>query len=460
MKRSVAIVAALAVAGGAWAGGTYVVGGRVEERLRAQTAALTALVPTLTVVEQSHERGFLSSTRTTTYRLGCLPAATPGGRGGPITFTVRDRILHGPIPGGRAVGAAVVESELVLSQDAQGQLAKLFHDEQPVRARTVVGLGSAFRTEVTSPAAETTTEKGERIAWQGVRATASGTGGGEIEYAVEIPGLEITDARTGATLSLSGMRAHGRARPNEGTLWLATGTGEGEIATMEFRVPSPQGAPIAFALHDFRTTSDTSIANDLVELRGTMTGRATFADTRLENLQAKLSLRRIHAPTYARLMSRLMGASCEPGAAANPEAALAEMHDDLTELLAHGPEYALEQMSFELDGKRAELSYALGLDGVTAADAGVPLPVLVTAKGSLRADARFPAEWVGRLAGFGAGQAKQPAPTPEAMAQVVDGLVAQGFVTRDGDLLASSVRFANGALTVNGREIPLPQGRR
>ena len=93
---------------------------------------------------------------------------------------------------------------------------------------------------------------------------------------------------------------------------------------------------------------------------------------------------------------------------------------------------------------------------MTGADARVPLAVLVTTKGTLRADARFPAEWVGRLVAFGAGQARQPAPTPEAMAQVVNGLVAQGLFTRDGELLSTSVRFANGALTVNGRELALP----
>ena len=345
MKRIVVVAVSALAAGGAWAGGTYVIGGAVEARLRAQTDALAAQVPSLAVVEQSHERGWLSSTRTTTYRLGCLPAATPGGRGGPLAFTVRDRILHGPVPGGRAFGAALVESELVLSEEAQGQVARLFRGDQPVRLRTVVGFGGGFRTELTSPPAETTTDKGERIAWQGLRGTVSGgDGASEVEYALELPGVEITDARTGTALTLSGARARGRARPTEGTPWLAAGTTEGEIATIELRAPTPQGAPLAFVVHDLRTTSDTSVANDLLELRGTMTGSATFGETRVENVQANLALRRIHVPTYRKLMSHVMGSSCEAGAAGTPEAALAAAQADLAELLAHGPEYALEQV--------------------------------------------------------------------------------------------------------------------
>lgn len=53
------------VVGVAWAGASFVVGGRVQSRFEDYTARLSSEMPALKVTETSWERGVFSSTRTT-----------------------------------------------------------------------------------------------------------------------------------------------------------------------------------------------------------------------------------------------------------------------------------------------------------------------------------------------------------------------------------------------------------
>jgi uncharacterized protein YdgA (DUF945 family) len=462
VKKILVAVAVVAAVGVAYAGGTYVAGSQIERRLQAQTDAITAQLPMLQVTEQSHERGLLSSTRLTTYRLGCADPSAPTGAPEPIVFTVRDRIEHGPLPGGRSVGLAVIESELVLSGDAQARIAKHFGDRKPLEVRTVVGVLGDFTTELTSPAIELQGAKGEQIRWQGLtgslRADADGT---EVSYEVRAPGLEIVDPRAGGRMALSGARFGGRVRPVKGSLWVAPGQGEGEIAAVELTVQpgsGGEGKPAAWniALRDVRFTSDATVADDLLGMHTTVTGTGSFGETRLDRIELEASVRRLHVPSYQKVVSAFMGASCDAEAQRDPGALMGALQPEFAQILVHGPEYAVDKVAIELEGKRGELSYSAAVEGATAEDAALPAPVLLTTKGTLKADAKLPHEWVLRLAALMAAQSKQPA-GPEAVAQVVDGLVAQGLAVREGDLLRSSVRFVRGALTVNGREVPLPR---
>jgi uncharacterized protein YdgA (DUF945 family) len=464
VKKVVAVVAAVAAVGVAYAGGAYVLGQQVEARLKAQTDLVAGQLPFLSVSEQQHDRGLFSSTRTTTYRLGCSPTGAPAGAPEPLSFTVRDHILHGPLPGGRAVGLALIESELVPSAEAAEELARLFGAERPLRVRTVVGLGGGFTTELSSPALRTQLPKGEQLNWQGLRGTVQGDASGkDVTYELSVPGLELLDPAAGVHVVLSDAHVRGQARPLNGSLLLAVGTSEGRLASFEVSGPATGGAqqgtpPWNLTLRDLRFASDAAVADDLLGMKATVTGSGSFGETRLDKVELDWSLRRVHAPSYQKIVSAFMGASC--GARRqDPQAAFAGVQAELAELLVHDPEYALDRVALELDGKRGELSYSVGVEGVTAEDAALPAPVLLTTKGSLKADAKLPVEWVLRLGAFAAAQSRQPVPSPEVLNEQVDRLVAQGLVVRDGDLLESSVRFAHGALTVNGQPMPLPGAR-
>jgi uncharacterized protein YdgA (DUF945 family) len=464
VKKTFVVVGAVAALGVAWAGSTALIGAQVEKKLAAQADALTQQFPALKVTEQRYEKGFFSATRTTTLQLGCQPpAGAPGAPAKPVTLTVRDRILHGPVPGGRALGIALIESELVLPEELQQKVTKLFGDRQPLQVRTVVGLLGGFDTEITSPAFELELE-GEQLSWKGLQGTMNANASATlVRYDVRIPGLDLAAPAKHARLALAGVRLHGEHRPVNGSMWIAAGKGEGELASLELRFPLPAtdgggaGEPWSMSLRDLRFTSDSSVEDELLGSRTKMTGAGTMGEAKLENIELEASLRRMHVPSYQKLMSLFMGASCDvPGRAQDPQQLLGAAQKDLVQLLVRSPEYGIDRLALDVDGKRGELSYSLGVDGVTDADLDTPAMALLSTRMAVKADARLPVIWLEQLAGFLAARSKKgEMPPPEAVNGVLDGLAAQGFVLRDGEYVKSSVRLAKGMLQVNGKVVPL-----
>lgn len=468
MKKIVVVVAVLLVAGAAWAGGAWLAGGKVQSALRTQTEKLGTQFPALKVAEASYERGAFSSTRTVTYTFGCLPPAARGAGdvavasalgGAPLTVTVRDRIRHGPFAGGK-LGVAVIDSEIVLPEEAAAELARYFGEKPPLTIQTVVGFGGGYTATVESPPLQTALEKGERLDWKGVRGTLRADGSGtEASYEATVPGLEII-AADGVRFALADGTFSGTVRPVDGSIWVASGTGEGRLASVEVsgKETPGGGAALAFALRDLRFTSESTVTDGLLGTRTTMAGSGSFGEVQLQKIELDVAIRRVHAASYQKVMSAFMNASCEPQAQQDPAAVLAAIQGDLGELLRHDPEYAMDRLVVELDGKRGELSYSAGVQGVTAEDAALPPQALLATRGKLEASARLPIEWVTRLAAFFAAQSPQPVP-PEQVAAMLDQLAAQGLLAIEGEHVRSTVRFAQGALTVNGVPMPLPGQR-
>jgi hypothetical protein len=85
---------------------------------------------------------------------------------------------------------------------------------------------------------------------------------------------------------------------------------------------------------------------------------------------------------------------------------LAQLQRDLLALLPHNPQYALGGCGSSPAGN-AELSYSVGVDGVTAADSQLPLPALAASRGRLRGRAERTARLGARPPGT---MPKPPAP--------------------------------------------------
>jgi uncharacterized protein YdgA (DUF945 family) len=110
-----------------------------------------------------------------------------------------------------------------------------------------------------------------------------------------------------------------------------------------------------------------------------------------------------------------------------------------------------------LDGKRGELSYAIGINGATAEDARQALPMLLLTKMQVRGQARLPAAWVeNAMARFGNGvQASQadPAGQAEVASLMLTKLTNDGLIVRDGDMVSSQFSYDRGQMLVNGKPV-------
>ncbi|MCW7539304.1 YdgA family protein [Aquabacterium sp. A7-Y] len=469
MNKPVAVgLGVVALAAAAYVGGTAYVGQRLQTELEAQPAKLQQQLPFIKIAGQSYDKGLFSSTRTVTLQFGCEPAAADGqaneGEAArkPLLLTVRDHISHGPLAGGK-LGAAVIDTELELPPETREALAKLFGEQKPFAARTVVGFGGEYTSDVSSPALQVTGQQGEQLSWKGVTGTVrSDAAGTFMNYQFSAPGIEVNDPGKGGKLVVSGLRFQGEGRPVSAGSFLMVGKDEGEIASIEFSGQPPvqqaaaAGEPLKFSLANLKFNSDTSVEQELLNSKLSLTGTGMIGSTKLDKLELEGSLKRLHAPSYQRMMAKMMKASfsCEAKAdEADPQAMLAAMQEDLIALLPHNPEYALDKLAVEYGGKRGELSYSVGVQGVSEADLKTPPMALMMTKGQVKADIKLPVSWIEQIAGKAPVQGA--AAQPEMVGMMLDQFAAQGYIVRDGDFVGASLRFEKGALSLNGKPLPV-----
>ena len=475
-----ALAAAIAVAYG---GATWWAGSKIRSSYDAALDELPKQTALLRVAERSYERGFLGAVSTVTLEIGCaadaaaqVPAAAPAGEADdgedgeapkpmkPLRITFRDTIRHGPIAGG-TLAAATIDSELVFDVKGQAEAEKLFGKAKPLTARTRVGFDGAYATDLAVAPLRLAEEGKARVAWQGAQARIEMNGArNRVQYELAMPGLEVVDTRTGATFRMG--RLTGKADMNQSAGWiLATGKSEGRLESLEFSAPKglggsedAPGKPLpAVLLQNIELTGEASVADGLYASTGALKGTGKVGETKISRFEMASSARRIHAAGYKKLADAWMQSAavngCGKGGDKAAQAAMKALFDqlgpDVKAMAKYGPEFGLDRLQVEIDGKRGELSYSVGLAGVTDEDLAAPGRMLLMKRGVLKASARLPMQWLEQVAATGAESGQTP--PPEMVAGLVEQGEEQGFVRRDGDDVTSQVEFSEGSLKLNGK---------
>ncbi|MGE5863531.1 MAG: DUF945 family protein, partial [Rhizobacter sp.] len=275
MNKAVVGAAALVVVVGAGTGFAAWSGAKVAGELQAKTGEFLAPFGGVKVIENRVDKGLFSSLHTVTIEVGCGPeadaaaTAVPAADDGtearkPTRITWRHRIAHGPLPGGKAVGLATIDSEIVLPPEVAAQIAKVAGDKALLTIHTTLGFGGSYVTDITSPPLQfAEADKGE-FNWQGLRATVRGslTGGMAAggTYTMEAPGLDVkfqTPGQQGA-MQVGRMTMEGEVLPHAGNaLWMAPSRGTARVASMSFTLPQAgQAEPTRVVFDDLTLSSD------------------------------------------------------------------------------------------------------------------------------------------------------------------------------------------------------------
>lgn len=448
MNKRVAALAVVIVVVGAVAGTAYS-GYRVRTQMDAQLARAGEQLPFVRVVAHESRGGVFSSTRTVTYRIGCdAPGAAK-----PLLLTQHDTIRHGPLPDFATLGAADIDTTLSFPPDVSADVARLFGDRAPLTVKTAVGFDGRFTSRFESPQGAVSGPQGQQINWRGLSGTLVGDADMSFaRYEFTMPGMELTDAARGTQVSMSNMRMRGEGRGVGPSLWLMPGTSEGEIGSIVMRAKAPAGgdAVLRMQFDDLKIVSEATLEGDLLSAKSSVTGSGSFDATRLDKVEMVASIARLHVPSYQKLLTNLWrdGMSCD-GAPRAPEQALQDLQRDLLPLLPFNPRYSLDRLVVELDGRRGELSYSIGVAGVTQEDLRLPPQQLFLSRGAVRASARMPRAWLEKLL---APQGEQ-APGPIPFAAVFEQARAMGYVSEDGDHFSTSFQFDGGAVRINGRPL-------
>jgi uncharacterized protein YdgA (DUF945 family) len=461
--------------------GAAISGRAVSAKLSEQSGSLKKLLPGLKLDEKL-DSGVFSSTRTLTLRLGCAPL--PGqdgsvGRTPPLEVRWRDRIQHGPGAWSQGMSVAVIDSELILPDAIAAQVKPVLGDKPPLTLHTRVSMNGSFQSEVSVPGFKLKPRSGEEVQFGGLHGRLTGrmpTSKGTLTYNwSEAPlAFRLLTADVNMDFDVSALDATGSVEvdPDKPSLFVPfDSVASIDAIKIKTTVSDPsRGAPAAFQVtfDKIKAESSSKLDKELFTTTTRMAGALDVNGIRIDKLEIGSALRRLHAPTYAKLTNELiaLGFSCDKKLD-DPSALLDQFAANLFDLLPHDPEYAVGPLALELAGKRLELSYSVGTRGVKAEDKSVPLAALLLQKGVARADAKAHLGLIDEAAKLAskvmaaADPSQAPPPgTPDPMAIValamVESFVKEGYLVREGDFVRGSVEAASGAITLNGKPFAMP----
>jgi uncharacterized protein YdgA (DUF945 family) len=201
-----------------------------------------------------------------------------------------------------------------------------------------------------------------------------------------------------------------------------------------------------------KVTGDSSLDGELMSSKATVEAAGVVNGTKIDRIDAKMSTKRLHAPTVERMMNEASSSptGCDPSS--KPVAAieiLSKMQADVMSLLQYDPEFALDKLAVDYNGQHGEMAYSVGAKGITAADSKAP-PMALIEHLQVKASMHVPALWIDALGRAGSARTRQ-VPDPAVMSLMMDKGIAQGFLVRDGEFLASTIEFDHGRLLVNGK---------
>ncbi len=474
MKMKALAAVAVVVVGG-YLGATVVTGNKIAAAYDARAEKLEKQFPFVRVVHRQAEKGMFSSTYSGKLRIGCAPAAGAGGEaakaGKTLDIGFRDRVLAGPLPGFSTIGAAVIESEVVLPDEVPEGVRKYLAGMKPQDIRTVVGYGGDYNTRVRLPGGDIALPTG-KLTWPDVHLSGAGNfDGGAFTFDGTLPELAFVGAEKGGKstldVKLAKLRWQGTSLPAD-SFWLRPGTSTLDIERLEV-LANAGGKPVSAQIGKFKYLAEVKADKDLLDAKAAFTADATLRigeeakPIQLDNFEFQESLKHLHGPTLQKVLEASMAqlsSTCEGGKVSQEDAAALglEMMRTLAQLLPHAPEISVDKLAVTYEGQRGEMSFSASAPGLTAED--VEEPVVMKAKLHanmlVKASARLPVAWV-QLLGERSGD---PAGAPQRVAQahsMVDLAVGKGFAVRDGEFLASTVVLEKGAVLLNGK--PMSEGK-
>ncbi len=444
------------------------IGSLAESRVNAGLDKLTETAPYITIVDRKWTRGWFRSEQEVTFELfgamlkGALPeakaektadtvmdgaAATPAippGLTHPLRFTVRNEILHGPVLWPAGFGIARVNTRFVMSDEIRKSIVDIFGTDEPIRMTSRIGFFGGGTTRLYGDGRtiqfKDKTGSFRYDAFKLDFGYARNFDGVDVDGSW--PGFDIEDGSKGEKVHVKDVKFTGQSKRVHGDLY----DSDAKFTVDDMQITGADKDETAIKDLAYTVTSRTK--DDFTDFSVKL-GTGKVHNKALDQLKFNLdeihydfSLRRLHAPTLEKLMADIKQVFNQPmvDASTVQQAMLAPYKQDGAELLKHDPEFVVDRIGVVTPEGQGNIKGVVRLKGATVEDIQAGGPALIG-----KIDAEFDIDVAQKLL--------EKVPNGATGAGLA---VDQGFAKRDGDKLVSHIEFRQGALKVNGKDVPLP----
>lgn len=461
MSTRTRIAAVLATLGLAYPATAWFLGARVDAELVRQYQQLAAQ-PYLKVVERDMARGVFSSTERVTVEVnGALlrELSSLGGDGeeptsggsaeeaSALRFTLVSQIQHGPLPGLRAVAAALSETSLELDDATRQRLASVLGERSPLAVQTVFRFDGGGSTTLDSPAFSLKLPDSEggtwQLEWGGVHMSVD-FARGLARYTLQGAAPRLVVADRTARLTVSGMAFDAdQTRVFEDDPVLYQGTQTMRIAAVQLD-PVGDTAAGAVKVQELEYALAMPVNGEFADLTARLGAKGvSVAEREFGPAHYDLSLRHLHARTLAAVSRAMMDLYARDAAVVTADADPADALVAAAKgLLAHSPELSLDRLSF--GGPHGEASLSLRVSLGEGAAGVLDNPMALLDKLEVSGKLAVPEGGLKTL-----GDDLDAALVEEQLAD----FAAKGLVRREQGVARADFDYRGGTLRVNGREV-------
>ncbi|WP_293910633.1 YdgA family protein [Deinococcus sp.] len=445
-------IGALLLVGGL-AGGTAYIGSQTvtaQEDLAKNIKTAVEATGYAQVKSSTYDRGFMNSTQTMNIVLGLK------GESKPVGLTLINHIQHGPLPGFKAVGQAVIDSEVKFTDAAlQTKFEAALKGQKPT-IRTVVGLGGATSSQIEVPAGSLT-EQGTTVSWQALMGDVQNAG---LTGSADLSWPEFKVVGDGVNMTISGVSVKGNTVKQSLSDPLAVGDQTLRIGSI--RVAGSSGGQAGtVSIKDMALVSKSSVMGGFYN--GALSYDIGQADIdspgavaqSFKNAQLRLSMNHLSREPLVRLLAlvnslneknRAAGSSAASGLASLSAAQRKAATDDALALLKAQPVLSVDRLSLVRPEGELVLSARAEIPGAAKLNAEsvqmlTQAPALGVGMLKLQAQFKGPDAALRGLLGTIA----------PSVTSSLDGLIQAGFLKKQGRDLVSDLSLNEGKPTINGQ---------
>lgn len=364
----------------------------------------------------------------------------------PFRFTVRNRILHGPVLWPFSLGVARVDTRLVLSDEVRQQITEFFGTDEPVRIRSRVGFFGGGSTRFWGDGRTINLKKDEgTITYDDFKFDICYSKGfDDVDSEGRWPRIEIKDATKGGGAVIDKVKFESESERLIGDLYET----DFDFTIDKLSINDPGGKPTG--VEDIHYLLDMESEGEFVSMGLKFgSGKVTNQDLagiklQIDEIHYDFSLRRLHTETTAKLVGMFREIYKKPISSIDPDHVdalfIAPFKEHGLALLTHDPELVIDRVGIVTPEGEGVIKGTLRLKGVTEADLAAGPMGLVS-----RLEADITIEVAQKLI--------EAIPNGNTGAGLA---VDQGFAKREGEKLVSRIEFKNSELTINGKPQPIP----